>query len=388
MNRAAFDTLGQKRRAFEPLCLSNSNGFPSIQPELLYSEDAEILKEIRIKKITRLRKKNFFRFLLTIFLFLSLEILFSACRGSGEKAQEEGKKLTIAVIPMGTTHEFWKAIHAGALSAARELGVDIIWKGPLKEDDRNEQVQIVETMADAGVSALVLSPIDDRALVRPVVEAKRLGIPTIIFNSALQGDHHLAYISTDNYKGGVLAADYIGSLLEGKGKLILIRVKEGVEGSTKREEGFLRTIRSKFPLVKILSDNQYAGTSTETAYQTTENLLARFSDVEAIFTPNESTTFGCMRTLQDHGLAGKVIHIGFDTSKKLIEALEKREILGLILQDPFQMGYKSLQITVSCLKGKPYEKYVDTGVVLATPENMNEPGIRKLLMPDLSILDQ
>jgi ribose transport system substrate-binding protein len=343
---------------------------------------------MRLKKKVHSTYKNFFLFLLTIFISLALGILFCACHGSGGKAQEEGKKLTIAVIPMGTTHEFWKAIHAGALTASRELGVDIIWKGPLKEDDRNEQVQIVETMADTGVSALVLSPIDDRALLRPVVEAKRLGIPTIIFNSALQGENHVAYISTDNYKGGVLAADYIGSLLKGRGKLILIRVKEGVEGSTKREEGFLKTIRSKFPQINILSDNQYAGTGTETAYQTTENLLARFNDVEAIFTPNESTTFGCMRALQDHGLAGKIIHVGFDTSKKLIEALEKREILGLILQDPFQMGYKSLDITVSYLKGKPFEKYIDTGVVLATPENMNEPEIKRLLTPDLSILDR
>jgi ribose transport system substrate-binding protein len=365
-----------------------SNGFPITPPDPLCIANREITRDVITKKRVYSGPKNFLLILLTASLFLALGILFSACQGSGGKAQKEEKKLTIAVIPMGTTHEFWKAIHAGALTASRELGVEIIWKGPLKEDDRNEQVQIVETMADTGVSALVLSPIDDRALVRPVVEAKRLGIPTIIFNSALQGDHHLAYVSTDNYKGGVLAADYIGSLLKGRGKLILIRVKEGVEGSTKREEGFLQTIHSKFPQVKILSDNQYAGPSTETAYQTTENLLARFSDVEAIFTPNESTTFGCMRALQDHGLSGKVIHIGFDTSKKLIEALEKREILGLILQDPFQMGYKSLQIAVSCLKGKAYEKYIDTGVVLATPENMNEPEIRKLLTPDLSILDK
>jgi ribose transport system substrate-binding protein len=335
--------------------------------------------------------KEYLRYAAIAIMVLSVAamVLFSwDCKGMGRSAGQKKGRLTLAVIPMGTTHEFWKAIHAGALTAARELGAEIIWKGPLKEDDRNEQIQIVETLTNAGVDALVLTPMDDRALVRPVIEAKKLGIPTIIFNSALQGNHHVAFIATDNYKGGVLAAERIGLLMRGKGRLILIRLKEGVEGTTKREEGFLQTIRSKFPAIQILSDNQYAGVSTEQAYQTSENLLARFNDVEAFFTPNESSTFGCLRALQDHGLAGKIIHVGFDSSKKLIEALSKGEISGLVLQDPFRMGYQSVRTAVAYLKGEPYETSMDTGVFLATPENMNDPNIRRLLSPDLSILSR
>jgi len=329
------------------------------------------------------------RLCLPLFLAaLAFFAAFPACERGREAKPPAHKKLTLAVIPMGTTHEFWKAIHAGALTAARELGVDIIWKGALKEDDRNEQIQIVETLANAGVDALVLTPMDDRALVAPVVEAKRMGIPTVIFNSALQGDHHVAYISTDNYKGGVVAAEYVGSLLAGKGNVILIRVLASVEGSTKREEGFLQTLRSKFPAIRILSDNQYAGVTTETAYQTSENLLNRYADVQAIFTPNESSTFGCLRALEDHGLAGKVIHIGFDSSKKLIEALEARKIRGLVLQDPVGMGYQSVKTAVAYLRKLPYETFVDTGVFLATPDTMNEPLMKKLLAPDLSVLDR
>ncbi len=321
-------------------------------------------------------------------------VLFAACifPNLSCRAEKNGagmaKRLRLAVIPMGTTHEFWKAIHAGAKRAADELGVEIIWKGPLKEDDRNDQIQIVETLINAGVDAIILTPLDDRALMPPVAEAKARGIPTVIFNSALAGSDFISTIATDNWKGGVLAAERIGALLKGKGKLILIRIIEGVEGNRQREEGFLTTIRSKFPGITILSDNQYAGITTETAYQTTENLLSRFDDVEAIFTPNESTTFGCTRALQDHGLAGRVIHVGFDSSKKLIEALEKRELMGLVLQDPIRMGYDSVRTAVAYLQGESYETRIDTGVFLATPENMNEPEIRRLLVPDLSVLDK
>lgn len=322
------------------------------------------------------------------FIPIAAVFLLAACGGPSEQTSAASKRPRLAMIPMGTTHEFWKSIQAGAVTAARELGADLIWKGPLREDDRNEQVQITETLAASGIDVLILSPIDDRALMRPVAEAKAAGVPTVIFNSALQGELEAAYVSTDNTQGGIVGAECIGGLLGGRGRLILVRVKEGVEGSRNREEGFLRTIREKFPGIEIISDNQYAGTSTETAYQTVENLLARFTGVDAIFTPNESTTFGCLRALEDHGLAGKVVHVGFDSSAKLIEALEKREILGLVLQDPFAMGYHSVRIALAIVRGQPFERFVDTGVFLATPENMNEPDIRRLLAPDLSILDR
>jgi ribose transport system substrate-binding protein len=325
---------------------------------------------------------------LAAFLIGAVTLILPCCRGGNTDAGAPRRELRLAVIPMGTTHEFWKAIHAGALTAGEELGVRIIWKGPLKEDDRNEQVQIVETMIAAGVDAIVLTPMDDRALVPPVAEARRAGIPTVIFNSALSGNDYVAYVSTDNRKGGRLAAEYIGSLMQGRGKLILIRVIESVEGGRQREDGFLETIKARFPGITILSDNQYAGITTETAYQTTDNLISRFPNVDAIFTPNESTTFGCLRALEDRGLAGRVIHVGFDSSKKLIEALEKKELKGLVLQDPFRMGYDSVKTAVARLRGQPYEKHIDTGVVMATPENMNEPAIRKLLAPDLSILNK
>ena len=117
-----------------------------------------------------------------------------------------------------------------------------------------------------------------------------------------------------------------------------------------------------------------------------ENLLARFSSVDAVFTPNESTTFGALRALEDHGLAGKIVHVGFDSSAKLIEAMARKEIQGLVLQDPFEMGYRSVRTAVARLRGEPFEKSVATAVVLATPDNMNEPAIRRLLSPDLSVL--
>ncbi|MDH4257814.1 MAG: substrate-binding domain-containing protein [Candidatus Aminicenantes bacterium] len=312
--------------------------------------------------------------------------LFMCC---GRKAEQTSQpevpgELKIAVIPKGTTHEFWKAIHAGAVQASRELGVEVIWKGPQKEDDRAQQIIVVEDFINRGVDGIVLAPLDDRALCRPVQDAVREGIPVVIIDSGLQGEDYVSFVATDNYKGGVLAAKRLGDLLGGEGNIFLIRYQEGSASTAKRESGFLDTITSDFPNISLLVHDQYAGATTETAYQLAENLLGRFPEVDGIFCPNESSTFGTLRALQEFGLAGKVKFVGFDSSPKLVQALREEHIHGLVLQNPMKMGYLGVKQMVSHLKGEKIESRVDTGVYLATRENMDKPEIKVLLWPDFS----
>ena len=316
-------------------------------------------------------------------------LAFAACgQGpSGASAPGGSGRLTIAVIPKGTTHEFWKSIHAGAARAAREIGVDIIWKGPQKEDDRAQQITVVEDFVNRGVDGIVLAPLDDRALMRPVRDAVREGIPVVIIDSALQGDDYSSYVATDNYQGGVLAARRLGELLGGKSRIFLIRYQEGSASTVQREAGFYDTVTKEFPGLVLLVQDQYAGATTETAYQLAENLISRFPDVEGVFAPNESSTFGTLRALQESRLAGKVVFVGFDSSPKLVQGLQDGHIQGLVLQNPAKMGYLGVKTIVAHIRGEPVEKVIDTGVALATRDNMDLPEIQALLTPDLSLID-
>lgn len=312
-------------------------------------------------------------------------LMMTGCgsRGKDESA-ESGKRITIAVIPKGTLGVFWKSVHAGAIKAARELDIDIIWKGPIKEDDREEQVQVVETFISSHVDAIVLAPLDDRALAMPVRDAKERGIPTVVIDSGLQGDFHESFVATDNYKGGVLAAERIGELTGGTGKLIMLRYLEGSASTTQREAGFLDTIRERFPGIEILSENQYSGATTDSAVRAAENLVNRFSDATVFFAPNDTSAFGLLRAIQNNGIDGKVILVGFDSLDKLIEAMEEGVVNGLVIQNPFKMGYLGVRYAYTILKGGTVEKRIDTGVIIATPDNMHDPDVWQLLSPDLS----
>ncbi|MFM7815901.1 MAG: substrate-binding domain-containing protein [Verrucomicrobiota bacterium] len=110
---------------------------------------------------------------------------------------------TIAVVPKGTTHEFWKSIHAGAVKAEKELTaqgakVKLFWKGPLREDDRDQQIQVVENFTARNVSGIVLAPLDSQALVAPVASAAQAKIPTVVIDSDLKSDRQISFVATDN----------------------------------------------------------------------------------------------------------------------------------------------------------------------------------------------
>lgn len=290
----------------------------------------------------------------------------------------------IAVIPKGTTHEFWKSVHAGANKAGRELGVEIAWKGPVREDDRDEQIKVVENFVASGASAIVLAPLDDTALVPAASDASREGIPVVIIDSDLKWDGRVSFVATDNYQGGAAAARRLGQLLGGKGELIVMRYQEGSASTAERERGFLETLGKEFAGVSVVSSNQYGGATTESAYKTAENLLVQWKEIDAVFCPNESTTFGMLRALQDAKRAGQVKFVGFDSSEKLVAALSKGELHGLVLQNPFRMGELGVRSAVDKLNGVKVPPRIDTGVQLITLETMNEPEAKALLRPDLS----
>jgi ribose transport system substrate-binding protein len=322
---------------------------------------------------------------LTLLLALCLGLPFVGCR-AGHRAPG---RLTIAVIPKGSTHEFWKSVHAGALKAAREEGVDILWQAPIKEDDREEQIKVVDTVRARGVSAMALAPLDDKALRVPVADVVRSGIPVAIFDSDLASDDYVTFAATDNYKAGRLAGEHMATLLGGKGRVVMLRLHEGSASTTKREQGVLDAIAA-YPGIKVVSANQYAGGSTEGAYRVSENLLAATraasGEVDGIFTVNESTTFGMLRALQNARLAGRIRFVGFDASEKSVQALSAGEIDALVVQNPAAMGYESVKMLVRHLRGEKVPRIVDTGVTVVTRDNMNEPGVRSLIHPDLSEL--
>lgn len=298
------------------------------------------------------------------------------------------EKLKIAVIPKSGASSFWKSVHAGAkIGAMSASGVEIVWRAPLTESDKEQQVAIVEQCITEGVSGIVLSPISYDVLSEPVAKAMKKKIPVLIFDSALKGKagkDFIGFVGIDNRNAGGVAGEYLANLLAGKGKVVLMRYIKGQANTTEREEGFLEAI-AKHEKIRIIVKDCYTGGTVEEVKNASRNILNQLKEADGIFCPNEVSTIGMLLALRDANLTSKVKFIGFDSPTLVVEALKKGEVNALITQDPSRMGYLSVKTIVDNIRGKKIPSMIDIGVRVVTRDNLNDPDIQKLLaLPSMS----
>lgn len=307
--------------------------------------------------------------------------LMVACNNSGSKEPESQSSITIAVIPKGTTHSYWKSVEAGARAAGKELGAKILWKGPLKEDDRAGQIQVVQQFVADKVSGIVIAPLDDQALVGPVQAAGQKKIPVVIIDSSLKatpGKDFASFVATDNRKAGQLGGERLGQLLNGKGKVVLLRYMEGSASTADREAGFMDAIK-KFPGIQVISSDKYGGASQAEAQTKAMQMVDTLKQADGIFTPNESSTMGMVQALIQTKLSGKVKFVGFDASSQLIDALKQGQVDALVAQNPVKMGYEGVKAMVETIKGQKVETTIDTGVTVIDKQNLESADVKKLI---------
>ena len=300
---------------------------------------------------------------------------------TGPSTAGSSQKKTVAVIPKGTTHLHWRSVEIGARKAGQEFGVDVIYKGPLTENDAAQQIGLVEQFTQEGVAAIAVAPLDANQLRRPVQQAAAKKIPVVIFDSALAGEagkDYISYVATDNKKGGVLGGEELARLLGGKGKVVLIRYNVGSASTDEREAGFLE-VMAKNPGITIIEKNRYSGATVGEAQKNAENMLDKLREADGIFCPNESSTQGMLNVLKANGLAGKKAFVGFDASPSLVSAMKAGDINALVAQNPLQMGYDTVRVLALALRGEQVPKTIDTGCALVTKENLETPQVKKVL---------
>ncbi len=332
-------------------------------------------------------------------LALSVSLTINGCGNDSGTAGTQpagsgggsGKTLKIAFIPKGTTSEYWKILHAGAIKAKMELEptqkIEIIYKGSLKEDQSADEISVVEDMFNNKVDAIVLAPNNADALAPVVDTAAKKNIPVVIVDSAVHTDSYKSFVATDNKKGGRMGGQELAKELGNKGKVIMLRYLEGSASTEEREQGFLDAMKEAG--ITPVDVAKHGGATADACQKVAENLLAAYTKdgaltIDGIFCPNYPTTFGMLRALEDAKLAGKVKFVGFDADVVLAQALKDKKINALVVQDPINMGYLGVKTAVDLINGKSVPRNIDTGVHLVTTENVNTPEAKEILTPDIS----
>lgn len=266
------------------------------------------------------------------------------------------------------------------MKAAREGGADVLWNGPATETDYAGQLEIVESMINRHVDAIVLAPIDRHAMAGVVDRAAGQRIPVVIFDSGVETQNYITQVSTDNYKAGQTGADRLAQILNGAGKVAMVKVQPGAASTEAREKGFSDEIAARYPKIEIV-DQRFGMADFAKSLAVSENMITAHPDLDGMFASNESSSVGAAQALQAR--RSKIKLVAFDSSPALIEDLRKGVIDSLVVQDPFGMGYQAVKSALEALRGESVPKQQPMPPALVTRDNVDNSAIQALLNPDL-----
>lgn len=318
---------------------------------------------------------------------LSLGIAGAASLAAMGKAEAADKKFTVALIPGLTTDAFYITMHRGAETAAKALGVDLVFQGA-PAFNPVEQVPVLDAVIARKPDLILIAPTDKVQLIKPLQAAVNAGVPVITVDTYIgtgeyqtgsgDADFPLSYIASNNTLGGQMAARALAKELGGKGKVYVSNVQPGVSTTDERQNGFIDEMKKSFPGITVLS-TQFNDDDANKAASQAQSVLARNPDLGGIFGANLFSALGAANGVQQAGKKGKVKVVAFDAPQTIIGNIKSGLIDMAIAQHPAEIGWFAIAAAYAHLTGQSIPPAIATGFTVIDKQNVDDPAIQKFI---------
>ncbi len=298
---------------------------------------------------------------------------------AGGKA-EGAKSKTIVFIPKSTDVTYWLFLRKGAADKAKELGYTVDYQGVSRESDVAGEVNLVRNVVSSKPAGILCAATDAQALVSPVEDGIKAGVPIIMVDSGVNSDAPLASITTDNFNGAYQLGKVLGNLLGGKGKVINLGITAGSQTGRERSDGFIAAMK-EFPGITVLPV-QWTSAEAAKSLNITTDLLNANPDVNGVYSAAAPMAVGAAQALKAKGLDKKVALVTFDPSPEVLPLFEDGTIGAIAAQNPYMMGSEGVAMIDSVIKGgkiSPDQKKIQIPVVIITPDNYKKPETQSLI---------
>ena len=284
---------------------------------------------------------------------------------------------TVAVIPRTCGTALWEPEHAGAASVARSLGLDLYWNAPMRDDDTQTQISLIEKSVERGMAGIIVSPIQTLPMRTPIRRVLARGIPVVVIDTKLgiPSGPKLSYVLNDEQAGGQIAARRVGMILGGKGNIAVVGIQPELNSNTLRERSFESTLSSEFPNIHIVV-RRLGLSSVPQEQHSAEGLLTGSQSLDAIVALSLAATRGTYYALAEFGKARIIKLVGFD--QDLIPPIRDGGIDSVVVQNTFELGRIAMQTMNSEIHGISASTEVNVRPVLMTRENVDSVEMRQI----------
>ena len=292
----------------------------------------------------------------------------------------EERRLSLVYIPKveDSTNDFWKALILGTKMAAKEYNADIEIKAPNEENDIERQNELLKEAISEEPDAILFSPSSFTESNDLLKEAKEKGIRISFIDSYTEEKVQDLTVATDNLEAGEKLGKFAATLLDPDDQIAIVAHVKGVSTAVEREEGFRKGLGD---LAKNIVEVVYCDSQYEKSRKLTQELMEKYPNLKMVAGMNEYSSVGAARAVKAAGAKDRIQVVGVDSSQEAVQLMENGVFKGLVVQKAFKMGYIGVKETILMLRGKSYEKDVNSGCELVTPDNMYDSEIEKLLFP-------
>ena len=292
----------------------------------------------------------------------------------------EERRLSLVYIPKveDSTNDFWKALILGTKMAAKEYNADIEIKAPAEENDIERQNELLKEAISEEPDAILFSPSSFTESNDLLKEAKEKGIRISFIDSYTEEKVQDLTVATDNLEAGEKLGKFAATLLGPDDQIAIVAHVKGVSTAVEREEGFRKGLGD---LAKNIVEVVYCDSQYEKSRKLTQELMEKYPNLKMVAGMNEYSSVGAARAVKAAGAKDRIQVVGVDSSQEAVQLMENGVFKGLVVQKAFKMGYIGVKETILMLRGKSYEKDVNSGCELVTPDNMYDSEIEKLLFP-------
>jgi ribose transport system substrate-binding protein len=285
---------------------------------------------------------------------------------------------TVAVIPRTCGTALWEPEHAGAAAVARSTGLNLYWNAPMRDDDTQTQISLIEKSVDRGMAGIIVSPIQTLPLRTPIRRVLEQGIPVVVIDTELgiPSGPRLSYVLNDEQAGGLIAARRIGLILQGKGNIAIVGIQPELKSNTVRERSFETTLSSEFPEIRVVA-RRLGLSSVPEEQHNAEELLAGRESLDAIVALSLASTRGAYYALAEFSKVRAIKLVGFD--QDLIPPIRDGGIDSVVVQNTFEMGRIAMELINREIHGTTESTEFHVQPVLMTRENIDSSEIRQIL---------
>ncbi len=285
--------------------------------------------------------------------------------------------LQISAVVADSADPFYLTMHCGAVQAAKAYNVSLTWQGSTSVDYQPE-VSILNAVELRKPQGIILAPFSPTAFIAPVKSLMAGGTPVVTVDGSLSKQVELENVRTNNFPAGQLAADMLGQALAGKGTVGVITFEPGVPVEAARVNGFRAEMAKKYPHITVLS-TQYGGADAGKSATITSGLIASHPGLSGIYATDTNDAEGAASAVRAAGDLGTIKVVAYDAAPEEVQALKTGLFSALIAQEPYQEGYRAVQVLAQYLRHQiskaqiPY--YYPTGAALVTKANVTSPHI-------------